>query len=143
MLLKRCLLHRDFVLPRHAIFSIFLSMSMSQSIFVLLMCDLFIFSTINHKISLIQTNLFFGHICQKFSLRVLLSFCLTFWQFQPGVAYKSVAYKKRRVMKESVPKRIKIKLLTFLCIVAHSAYANYLRNGYLHFIKTIALKIRS
>ena len=142
MLLKRCLLHRDFVLPRHAIFSIFLSMSMSQSIFVLLMCDLFIFSTINHKISLIQTNLFFGHACQKFSLRVLLSFYLTFSQFQPGFAYKSVAYKKRRVM-QKVPKRIKIKLLTFLCIVAHSAYANYLRNGYLHFIKTIVLKIRS
>ena len=29
-----------------------------------------------------------------FSLRVLLSFCLIFWQFQPGVAYKNVAYKK-------------------------------------------------
>ena len=24
----------------------------------------------------------------------LLSFCLSFWQFEPGVAYKSVAYKK-------------------------------------------------
>ena len=31
---------------------------------------------------------------QKFSLRVLLSICLIFCQFLPGVAYKSVAYKK-------------------------------------------------
>ena len=32
---------------------------------------------------------------QKFSLSVLLRICLTFFcQFQPGVAYKSVAYKK-------------------------------------------------
>ena len=44
-----------------------------------------------------QTNLFVGHICQKFCLRVLLSFCLIFCQFQPGVPYKSVAYKKNRV----------------------------------------------
>ena len=32
---------------------------------------------------------------QKFSLRVLLRICLGFCQFQPGVAYKSVAYKKK------------------------------------------------
>ena len=31
---------------------------------------------------------------KKFRLRVLLSFCLIFCQFQPDVAYKSVAYKK-------------------------------------------------
>ena len=31
---------------------------------------------------------------QKFSLRVFLSICLIFCQFQPGIAYKSVAYKK-------------------------------------------------
>ena len=29
------------------------------------------------------------------SLRVFLSFCLIFCQFQPSVTYKSVAYKKR------------------------------------------------
>ena len=34
---------------------------------------------------------------QQFSLRVLLSICLSFCRFQPGVAYRSVAYKKRRV----------------------------------------------
>ena len=32
-----------------------------------------------------------------FSLRVLLSLCLIFCQFQPGVAYKSDAYKEKRV----------------------------------------------
>ena len=31
---------------------------------------------------------------QKLNHRVLLSICLIFCQFQPGVAYKSVAYKK-------------------------------------------------
>ena len=33
----------------------------------------------------------------KFSLRVLLSICLFFFQFRPAVAYKSVVYKKKRV----------------------------------------------
>ena len=32
--------------------------------------------------------------CQKFSLRMLISICLIFCQFQPGVADKSVAYEK-------------------------------------------------
>ena len=36
---------------------------------------------------------------QKFTLRVLLSFCLIFFQLQPGVSYKSVAYKKDRILK--------------------------------------------
>ena len=53
---------------------------------------IFVFVAINHIISLIQTNLFFGYVCQEFSLRVLLNFRLNFCQFQPGVAYKSVAY---------------------------------------------------
>ena len=35
----------------------------------------------------------FGHFCQKFSIRVLLRFCLIFCQFHPNVAHKSVAYK--------------------------------------------------
>ena len=53
---------------------------------------IFIFIRIKDIIS--WTNLFFGLNCQKFSLIVLLSFCLIFCQFQPGVTYKSVAYKK-------------------------------------------------
>ena len=31
---------------------------------------------------------------QKFSLRELVSICLFFCQFQPGIAYKGIAYKK-------------------------------------------------
>ena len=31
---------------------------------------------------------------QKFSLRMLLRFCLILGKFQPDVAYKSAAYKK-------------------------------------------------
>ena len=63
------------------------------------LCNLFaiivlIFIINNHITSLIQTNLFFRHVCQKFSIKVLLSFCLNFCKFQPGVAYKSVVYKK-------------------------------------------------
>ena len=56
-----------------------------------------------------QTNLFFGHFCPKFSLRVLLSFCLIFYQFQSGVAYKSVAYKKKRVYEISTFEFVKIQ----------------------------------
>ena len=52
---------------------------------------IFIFVTI--IISLKQTHLFFGCFCQNFNLRVLPNFSLFFCQFQPGVAYKSVAYK--------------------------------------------------
>ena len=33
--------------------------------------------------------------CRKFSLRVLLSICLIFCQYQLDIAYKSVAYKKK------------------------------------------------
>ena len=64
-----------------------------------------IFITINHIISFKQIHLFFAKILrishisfgrrkwiifkyQKFSLRVLLSFCLTSCQFSLGVAYK-------------------------------------------------------
>ena len=55
---------------------------------------IFICITINHIISLADKTLFFGHVCQKFSLSVLLRFCLIYCQFHPGFAYKSVAYEK-------------------------------------------------
>ena len=45
--------------------------------------------------SLKSANLFFGHFELKFSLKMLLSFSLIFYQFEPGVTYKSIAYKKR------------------------------------------------
>ena len=55
---------------------------------------IFSFIAFNHIISLTQKNLFFGHVCHKFSLRISFSFCLIFCKFQPGVAYKSVGYKE-------------------------------------------------
>ena len=86
-------------------------------VFISYLCDLFfifilIFIMINRIISWIQTHLFFclfSRICpiifpwrmwiifkqQKFSVRVLLSIWLSFCQFQPGVAYKIVAYIKK------------------------------------------------
>ena len=74
-------------------------------------CDLFsiftlIFIIISHIISLKQTHLFLARFLeckmndfesQKFGFRVLLSFCLIFCQFQPGVSLKSVAYKKAAI----------------------------------------------
>ena len=51
---------------------------------------------------------------EKFSLRVLLSICLIFRLFQPGIAYKGVAYKKRVFRRCSLlcPKSsIKIKII--------------------------------
>ena len=100
------------------IFTIFVSMCRRTPIYVICMWSfsIFILNMINCIISWIQTHLFFRlflGICsiifgwqrvwrmwiilkyQKFSLRMLLSICLIFCQFQPGVAYKSVAYKKR------------------------------------------------
>ena len=103
MLLTCYLSHRGIVSPRHDIFCIFVSTSMPWSIYVLFMqlfysillfIIIFIFIIVNYIISLTQKSLFFGHACQKVSLRALLSFCLFFCKFQPGVAYKSVAYKK-------------------------------------------------
>ena len=86
------------VLPRHTIFSVFVSVYVLASICLIYVIYFVIvistFITINHIISLIQTNLFFRYVCQKLSLSVLLRICLIFCQFQPGVAYKSIAYKK-------------------------------------------------
>ena len=58
---------------------------------------IFIFISINHIISLIQTNLFVGHVS---NLRVLLSFWLIFYKFQPTVTYKSVACKKKACIRQ-------------------------------------------
>ena len=64
-------------------------------LYYLFVLIIFFIITINHRISSISTDTSFsGNVRQKFSLRVLLSFCLIFGQFQPGVACKSVAFKK-------------------------------------------------
>ena len=75
---------------------------------------------INHMIWWKQTYLFFAYFLEylilvlddnmdaeneifskskKFRLWTLLSFYLIFCQFRPGVAYKTVAYKKARILK--------------------------------------------
>ena len=55
---------------------------------------IFIFIAINHIISLKQTNLYFGHVRQKFSLRVLLSFCSIFVNFSLVLLIKVLLFKK-------------------------------------------------
>ena len=97
---------------RDTLYFVYLSLCLRLGLFMSYLCDLsylfilffiiiFIFITINYIISLRQKNLSFEHVSQKFSLRVLLSFCLIFRKFQPGVAYKSVAYKKSMYLKKN------------------------------------------
>ena len=92
--LKYCLTVAYYIktlLLRQAMFSIFVSVCVLAYIcLIYLICFpiiIFIFLSINHIISLIQTTLFVGHVCQKFSLRVLLSFGLIFCQFLPKVLF--------------------------------------------------------
>ena len=96
MLPKCCLLHK--VLPKHSVFCIFISMCISRSICFLFLWSVFplSFPFLLQLPNLIETGklAFFGHFYLKFSLSMLLSFFLIFGQFQPGVAYKSVAYEK-------------------------------------------------
>ena len=115
MLLRRCLLHRDIVLPRNTIFSIF-SLCLHLGLYMSYLCDLFyiiifISITINNIISLLDIDKLVSWTClpQKFSLRVLLSFCIIFCQFPPGVAYKSVTYTKSVQSDEIYQGNIKIQ----------------------------------
>ena len=48
-----------------------------------------------------------------FSPRVLRNICLNFQQFQPGVAYKSVAYKEKHVVLSQVKKDWWVKFSKF------------------------------
>ena len=50
--------------------------------------------TINHIILLIQTILFFGHVLQKFGIRVLLSFCVIFPSISLTLLIKVLLIKK-------------------------------------------------
>ena len=81
----------------------------------------FILIAINHVISLKSNSHFFtnltcqlGHFCKKFNVRLLFSFWLNFCQFQAGVAYKSVAYKKS--MYFSKPQNFKNKKINRLLV---------------------------
>ena len=113
---KVCLIHVD-ILLWHFLDLVCLCLCLRQGLFVSYRCDLFfiniplkffkgclpqillgsLMNTLSHIFSLKQTIAFL-HILfsssQKFDLRELLCFCLIFWQFHPGVVYKSVRYKK-------------------------------------------------
>ena len=54
---------------------------------------------------------------EKFSLRVLLSICLILCHFQPGLAYKSVTYKKKKCISFTMTKQ----LLSGSCFTSASA----------------------
>ena len=115
MLFRCCFIHVNIIILRHILYLVYLCLSLGLGLFMLYLCDLcFIFSlvfiVINNITSLKQTHLFFTFFTispnifrrrkqiifkrRKFRFRALLGFCLIFWQFQPAVAYKSVAYKK-------------------------------------------------
>ena len=121
MLLRYCLIHSSIIILGHLIFTSFLSMLRYRSIYVISMClffiSIFVFIMINHIISWIQTHLFFLLIFKKmfycfWMITLLMNvnnfqiakvqpegvvrICMIFWEFQLGVTYVSVAYKKPR-----------------------------------------------
>ena len=124
VLFRCCLVRISIILQRHFLYFLYLCPYPDLGLHVVSMWSffilIFIFIMVNHIISWIQTHtcyfafricsIIFGwwrvwRMCiilnyQKFSFRVLLSICLIFNQFQPGVAYKSVAYKKNQVVVE-------------------------------------------
>ena len=74
---------------------LYICVCLRLALFVLFIWYNFLYDLYFHyKHSLKQTHFCFGQVRLTFSLRVLLSFCLIFCQFQPGVAYKSGVYKK-------------------------------------------------
>ena len=78
-------------------------------------CNLFaiiIFIPINRIIWLIQTR-FFGHVCQKFSLRLLFSFCLLFASFSLPLLIKALLIKKACRKKLLIKRTIKILFKKF------------------------------
>ena len=103
ILLRCCLIRATIIIPRHILYLVYLDPFPGLGIFTLYLCNLFLifnlsFIAINSISSLKQTHLFF---CTFFRISYveylyleLLSFCLIFCQFEPEVAWKSVAYKK-------------------------------------------------
>ena len=91
-----CLLQYRHDLTETCYIFFYLSLCLGLGLFMSYLYDLFFhyhFYYNNCIISLRQKNLFFGHVCQRFSLRVFLSFCLIFLPTSTW-RYKSVACKK-------------------------------------------------
>ena len=135
--LLQMLLNNHYYAAIFFLFSIFFP-CLSLGLFKSYICDLLliftiVFIVINHIMSLKQTHWFFLEVLeylllflddnmdeenesffqyQMFCLRVLLSFCLFFCQFQPSFAYKSVAQKKACI---SIPGLSKKQLEPLRC----------------------------
>ena len=73
-------------------------------------------------------SIIFG--CQTFTLRVLGSICLMFGQFQPGIAYKSVAYKKKHVVKCIAEKLPHVKAFVCYFLTNFYFFIKYYRINY-------------
>ena len=107
ILLRCCLVHISIIIPRHFLYLLYLCPCLDVNLFMFSLSDLFSFSSL-----FLQTYFFFClffRICtiifewcrgwrlpiiftwQKFSVKVLLSICLIFYQIHPGVAYRSVS----------------------------------------------------
>ena len=122
MLLRCCLIHITIIISRHILYIVYLCPYLCLGVFMSYLLDLFfifspIFIFINHITSLnrrtcflhIFKNIFYyiwmitwmkkphNFLIAKLSLSTLFSFCSIFCQFQLGVAYKCIAYKKKRL----------------------------------------------
>ena len=121
MLLRCCLMHITTIILRHNLYIAYLSSCPGLGLFMSYLCNLFFilnltFTVINHITSLKQTYLFFVHFLEclllylgdnldeeselfsnskSSALECCLAFAWFFCQFQPGVANKSVSYKKK------------------------------------------------
>ena len=128
MLLRCCLMHITIIIQKYILYLVYLYPCLDIGLFMLYLWDLhFIFNlicTLINPITLFKqmclffvdtfyrTSPYFRRITwmkkainfqiAKVQPRVLLSFCLIFCQFQPGLAYKSVVYKKACVSLERV-----------------------------------------
>ena len=139
MLLKCCLIHVNIVILSHFLLLLCLSPYLELGLFMSNLCNLcgiFIFIFINENVDknyksdtlvllLIFKNISYYSLLiklmknannsqmSKFSLRVLLSICLMFCQFQPGAVYKSIASLKQACNRHSSTTEIHMGLLMF------------------------------
>ena len=127
MLLRCCLILIAIIILRHILYLVCLFLCLGLGLFMSYLCDLFfnvslIFIVINHITTFKQRFLFFLHFLEHLLLLFddnvdeesksfsnsknsasgcCLAFAWFFCQFQPGVAYRSVAYIKKRVSRFS------------------------------------------
>ena len=110
MLLRCCLIHISIIILKHFLYLLYLCPCLDVGLFMSYLCNFFFSFSSSFLLTYFFFCLFF-RICTinfgwqrgwrmwiifkwpKFSLRVLLNICSIFCQFQPGFAYKSVAYK--------------------------------------------------